>query len=350
MLTSMVAMILLRALHKDISRYNRLFEEDFGEEIGWKLVHADVFRPPRERLLLSVLVGNGVQIFLMCCFSLVIAIFGFLSPSSRGALTNVSILFYIAFSGAAGYASARLYKMMKGEGWYRNVALTALLVPGYVFLLFIVLNFILIGAQSSEAVPFGTMLAVVSLWFLVSVPLCVAGGYIGFVQAEVGDPVKTAQIPREVPPQSLQLNPWISAGLGGLVPFGAIYIELFFIMNSIWFHQIYYVFGFLFLVFAILVITVSEVAILTCYFHLCAEDYNWAWRSFLTGGSSGMYIFLYSLVYYARFLHVDNAASAFLYFGWSLVMSALFTVLTGSVGYLSCLVFVRTIFGIIKID
>lgn len=33
----------------------------------------------------------------------------------------------------------------------------------------------------------------------------------------------------------------------------------------------YYMFGFLFLVFIILVITCSEATILLCYFHLCAE-------------------------------------------------------------------------------
>ena len=72
-------------------------------------------------------------------------------------------------------------------------------------------------------------------------------------------------------PKPPYLNKFTSALLGGLLPFGAIFIELFFILNSIWTHQIYYVFGFLMLVFIILVITCSQVAILLCYFHLCAE-------------------------------------------------------------------------------
>lgn len=33
----------------------------------------------------------------------------------------------------------------------------------------------------------------------------------------------------------------------------------------------YYMFGFLFLVFIILVITCSETTVLLCYFHLCSE-------------------------------------------------------------------------------
>ncbi|KAJ3025665.1 UNVERIFIED_CONTAM: hypothetical protein HDU68_006885 [Siphonaria sp. JEL0065] len=350
MLSSMIAVILLRALHKDISRYNRLFDEDFADEIGWKLVHADVFRPPRERMLLSVLVGNGVQILLMCAISIVFALLGFLSPSSRGTLTTVSLVFYILLSGVAGYVSSRLYKMMKGDSMYKNVALTAVLVPGYVFVLFLILNFVLVGAQSSAAVPFTTMLALIGLWFLVSIPLCIAGGFFGFNQQAVEDPAKTAQIPREIPPQNNLLNPWLTTFLAGFVPFGAIFIEVYFIMNSIWFHQIYYMFGFLFLVFIILVLTSSEVAILMCYNHLCAEDYKWAWRSFAGPATAGLYIFLYSIVYFVRMMQVDNVASTVLYFGWSLAVSALFSVLTGSIGYLSCLVFVRTIFGIIKID
>lgn len=40
-------------------------------------------------------------------------------------------------------------------------------------------------------------------------------------------------------------------------------------------HQMYYMFGFLFLVFIILLITCSEATVLLCYFHLCAEVRLW---------------------------------------------------------------------------
>jgi transmembrane 9 superfamily protein 2/4 len=77
-LIGMVSTILVRTLKKDIARYNRLDQmalDDFGdagavedgvqEDSGWKLVHGDVFRPPKHPLLLSVLVGNGAQLFMM---------------------------------------------------------------------------------------------------------------------------------------------------------------------------------------------------------------------------------------------------------------------------------------------
>ena len=37
--------------------------------------------------------------------------------------------------------------------------------------------------------------------------------------------------------------------LGGILPFGACFVALFFIMRSIWMDQYYYVFGFLLLVY-----------------------------------------------------------------------------------------------------
>jgi transmembrane 9 superfamily protein 2/4 len=82
-LVAMVSTILVRTLKKDIARYNRLDQfalEDFGEngevedgvaeDSGWKLVHGDVFRSPKNPLLLSVLVGNGAQLFAMTALTI----------------------------------------------------------------------------------------------------------------------------------------------------------------------------------------------------------------------------------------------------------------------------------------
>ena len=46
--------------------------------------------------------------------------------------------------------------------------------------------------------------------------------------------------------------------IGGILPFGAVFIELFFIMSSVWLQRFYYVFGFLILVLSILLITCAD--------------------------------------------------------------------------------------------
>lgn len=88
-------------------------------------------------------------------------------------------------------------------------------------------------------------------------------------------------------------------------------------------------YGFLFLVFLILVITCSETTILLCYFHLCAEDYNWWWRSFMTSGFTAFYFAVYCIHYFFTKLDIEDSASTFLYFGYTSIMVFCFFLLTG---------------------
>lgn len=57
-----VGLIMARILRKDFARYNQVLSDedreeankDLREETGWKLVYGDVFRPPPNATLLSV--------------------------------------------------------------------------------------------------------------------------------------------------------------------------------------------------------------------------------------------------------------------------------------------------------
>ena len=128
----LVILILIRSLREDIIRYNSTESmEDLSEEFGWKLVHGDVFRRPQYSVLFSVLVGSGIQVLLMFLSTIFFAAIGLLSPTSRGALPTVMIVFYCLFAYFAGYASSRLLKMFKDRSWKKTIFLTAFLVPGY---------------------------------------------------------------------------------------------------------------------------------------------------------------------------------------------------------------------------
>ena len=342
---------MLRTLYRDIAQYNQLeTQEEAQEETGWKLVHGDVFRPPVNSDLLCVYVGTGAQFVGMIVVTMVFAVLGFLSPSNRGGLMTAMLLIWVLMGLIAGYSSARLYKMFKGADWKKITIKTAFLFPGIIFALFFFLNALIWGEKSSGAVPFSTMFALVFLWFGISVPLVYVGSYIGFKKPAIEDPVKTNKIPRQVPEQAWYMNPAFSILIGGILPFGAVFIELFFILSSIWLHQFYYIFGFLFLVFIILIITCAEITIVLCYFQLCSEDYHWWWRSYLTSGSSALYLFLYAAFYFFSKLGITKPVSAVLYFGYMLIASYAFFVLTGTIGFYACFWFTRLIYSSVKID
>lgn len=350
-LSGMVAMIMLRTLYRDINKYNQLeSQEEAQEETGWKLVHGDVFRTPSNSDLLCVYVGTGVQFFGMILVTMICALLGFLSPSNRGGLMTAMLLLWVFMGIFAGYASARLYKMFKGTEWKKITLKTAIMFPAVCFTIFFVLNALIWGEESSGAVPFGTMFALVLLWFGISVPLVFVGSYIGFKKPAIEGPVKTNKIPRQIPDQAWYMNPIFSVLIGGILPFGAVFIELFFILTSIWLQQFYYIFGFLFIVFIILLVTCVEITIVLCYFQLCSEDYLWWWRSYLTSGSSALYLFLYAAFYFFTKLEITKPVSGILYFGYMLIVSYGFFVVTGTIGFYGCFWFTKLIYSSVKID
>jgi len=344
-LTIMVAMILARALHKDFLNLRDMQDgDDVGEEFGWKMVHGDVFRPPINPALLAVSVGTGIQYLSITIVVMAFALVGLLSPDNRGVLIESFLYLLVFMSCICGYFSARNYKLYNGTNWKKLILMALFLYPGILGAIFIVLNIVLWEEHASSEVKFTTLFEM-SFWFSLTIPLSLAGTFFAYKKPKTEVPLKVHQIPRQIPDQEWYLKPAVSIFIGGILPFGAIFIELYFIMSSIWLHLFYYLFGFLFLVLVFLVVTCAEISIVMCYFQLCSEDYNWWWRSFLTSGAPAFYMFLYSVFYYFSRLTIIGFASGLLYFGYTLMMCTFFFLLTGAIGYYACLWFVIKIYS-----
>ncbi|KAI0355555.1 Nonaspanin [Trametes cingulata] len=347
----MVSMILLRTVSRDISRYNAIdLSEDVQEDWGWKLVHGEVFRTPQNPMALSVLVGNGAQLCAMVAVTLVFALLGFLSPSNRGSLATVMMICWTFFGGIGGYISSRVYASLGGTNKRRNSFFTATIMPTVVFAIVFLLDLFLIAAGSSGAVPFGTLLVIIVLWFGISAPLSAVGSYFGSKHGGIPNPVRVNQIPRQIPPQPTYLRPWATALLAGVLPFGAAFIELYFVLSSLFASRAYYAFGFLALTAVLVALTTATATILFTYFILCREDYRWHWRAFLTGGGSAFWLLAYGIVYWASRLSLDSFSSTVLYFGYLLLLALLDFLVTGTIGFLATYWAIRRLYSAIRVD
>lgn len=86
------------------------------EESGWKNVHGDVFRPPQYPLILSSLLGSGIQLF--CMVLIVICEFSLPSLPSRLDSVHLSLAHKVLFLSCIHMAKT-LYKVKSGQ---KNVA------------------------------------------------------------------------------------------------------------------------------------------------------------------------------------------------------------------------------------
>jgi hypothetical protein len=79
--------------------------------------------------------------------------------------------------------------------------MTATVFPGVAFVVFFLLNLALWGDKATGAVPFGTLVALLLIWFTISVPLVFVGSFVGFRAAAWEHPVRINSIPRQIPDQ-----------------------------------------------------------------------------------------------------------------------------------------------------
>ena len=355
-LAAIVLVIFLRTIRRDLAQYEETDKDvqaEISEEIsGWKLVAGDIFRPPPNTDLLCILVGDGVQILGMAFVVVLLAAFGVISPASHGALLTGMFFSYLILGFVAGYVSVKLWRTVNGgdsKDWASVSWRAACFFPGLAFLVLVSMNSLLWGSESTGAIPFYLFVLLLLLWLVVSVPLTLVGGYVGLKSDSIEYPVRINHIAREIPPP--KYPSWLVVIGAGTLPFGTLFIELYFIMSSLWLGQVYYVFGFLLMVMILLVIVCAEVALVLTYMHLCVEDWRWWWQSFFSSGSVAIYILIYCVNYLIFDLQsLSGPVSAALYLGYSLLMVVAVLFATGSVGFLSSFWFVYFLFSSVKLD
>lgn len=354
-LVGLVWMILVRTLRKDYARYQKddMIDEldgDLGDEYGWKQVHGDVFRPPAVPMLFASLIGAGYHVFAVALITMALSIAGQFY-TERGSFLSAAIFVYAACSPINGYAGGSMYARFGGKQWIKQLLFGAFLLPSLVCGIAFLINFIAIYYHASRAIPFTIMLAVTAICLFVILPLTLVGTVMGRNMGGHADyPCRVNAVPRPIPDKKWFVQPWLICLLGGVLPFGSIFIEMYFIFTSFWAYKIYYVYGFMLLVTVILAIVTVCVTIVCSYFLLNAEDYRWRWTSFAAGASTAFYVYLYAIYYFFFKTKMFGLFQTAFYFGYMGLFSAGLGLMCGTIGYVGTAKFVRKIYSTVKID
>lgn len=118
-------------------------------------------------------------------------------------------------------------------------------------------------------------------------------------------------------------------------------------------------------------LTTATVTILYVYFALCAEDYRWHWRAFMTGGGSSFWLFAYGvspppcllshsesfadtpltqLFYWATRLELPGLSNKILFLGYLSLLTLVNFVLFGTIGWGASWMAVRRMYTAVRVD
>jgi len=357
-LSCIVAVILIRTIRKDISKY-KIFQEDTkeGQEAGWKSIHGDVFRPPQNMpMLVSVCVGTGLHVGVSFLLTLTLAVSTrWYSPSETEAIVPAFIFFHIFCSSVAGYVSTRLYAFTGGTKMTTNLILTATVLPGSFLTGYLILNVLLIHAGAETAVDFESILVLVALWVCAGIPLFCGGVLLGRKAGKLHAPTATNRNSTVIVSScdKRYTKPIVTMLAGGFIYFGGLYLELIFVINSLWFpqpYQPYLVTGFLLVDSVVAIVICALTAIVLTYLQLNTKDHRWWWRSFGNCASVGGYVFVYSIIYLPKTLDLVGNLSIAVYLCCMGMLSLCVGLFCGSVGFCASFWFTLKIYAYVMVD
>ena len=235
-------------------------------------------------------------------------------------ITIVGIVYSLGFL-VNGFVSGGKYRQAffprTSPAWQRVMYLSSCLMPREpsppaslvvaALIAYCAISAVNVTHHSIDTFPWAALLLFLLLFVLVCLPLQLVGTLLGrSFDGNPHNPCRTAAIPSPIPVAPWYYQPFWITVISGMLPFGAIFIEVFFLFASIWSYKYYFVYGFLLAILTILIIIQVCVSIVGSYLLLNAKNYNWRWSSFCSGMSIGIYLFVYSIYFYVCKTHMNG--------------------------------------------
>uniref|UniRef100_A0A9J2Q2V1 Transmembrane 9 superfamily member n=1 Tax=Ascaris lumbricoides TaxID=6252 RepID=A0A9J2Q2V1_ASCLU len=351
LLVLLVGFILLSVVRRDLNRYNDVNEDELFLENGWKTISMDVFRTPSNASLFAAILGVGSQFIFLTMLILLLGSTNVVNVHRHGALNALAVIFYACTCGISGFVSARKYRQFDGRDWIKNVNLTTGLFTVPMFLVWALNNTFSWAYNSTQALPYTTVIALALLWLCVGYPLTVLGAAVGRnVSSRYSAPCRTRNVPRQLPALPWYHSPIFFGFLGGFLPFSAISVELYYVFSAVWGREVYVLFYILLIMFVIMAMVVATSSMALTYFQLNAEDYNWWWRSIFTGGALSVFVFFYGIFFYVYRSEMWGILQTTQFFSYLLLLCYMFFLIMGTVSFFASHSFVRFIYSNVKTD
>mmetsp|Transcript_33372 Transcript_33372/g.80730 ORF Transcript_33372/g.80730 Transcript_33372/m.80730 type:complete len:315 (-) Transcript_33372:80-1024(-) len=280
---------------------------------------------------------------------MILNIFHVINTMETGEALTGLLLVYAATGSFGGYASARLYKLFGGQNIQKNAIVTSTVLSGSMLLVFLLFN-VASGAIGSSATDGRSVVEITLLWGCILVSLTLLGARLGERASCIELSTDTSDTVRHIPDSRWMKYKKLSLFACGMISFGVLYVELHFLMTAIWFRHFYLGLGYMLTVTLMATIVCAECAICVCYFQLNSEDHQWWWTAFWNGSSVGGYMALFTFNYRFKQLKLVGMYSNLAYYTSMSIATICIGIVFGSIGFLSCLWFTRTIYGAIDSD
>ncbi|OMO89169.1 Nonaspanin (TM9SF) [Corchorus olitorius] len=348
LLMGLLTLLFMRRLKNDLRKCSTGDDEEEDKEVGWKYIHGDVFRYPQNMSLFCAVMGMGTQLLTLVSCLFMLVCLGVLYPYNRGTLCTALVTLYSLTSVVAGYTAASFHCQFAEVGWEKSVLLAGILYAGPLFVIGSILNVVAVSYGATAALPFGTIMAIILIYTFLGIPLLALGGLIGYIfRSEFHAPCATKRYPREIPPLAWYRKTPCQMFLGGFLSFSAIVLELQHLYASLWGYKIFTLPSILFVMFIILILLTVILSVGLTYIQLSVEDHEWWWRSVLCGGSTAIFMFAYSIYFYAR-SNMSGLLQLSFFIGYNAFLCYAFFLMLGSIGFRASLVFVRYIYRAVK--
>lgn len=110
--------------------------------------------------------GNGSQFLILSVSIIVMALLGMFNVHRHHSMNSTAILLYALTSCIAGFVSSNLFKKIGGHNWVWNVVLTSSFFAMPFFLVWSFVNTVAWIHQSTQALPFTTIVLIMCIWLV----------------------------------------------------------------------------------------------------------------------------------------------------------------------------------------